>query len=60
MRLIEQAHRLAEKTGTSVCKGVALPISSVVDADLRQYKMELKRDFNIPKFLKKSGISSHI
>ena len=22
--------------------------------------MELKRDFNIPKFLKKSGISSHI
>jgi len=47
MRLIEQAHGLANKKGTSMIKNISLPVSSVVTADLKEHKLELCKDFNL-------------
>ena len=47
MRLIESAHRLADKQGTSAIKNIALAVSRVVEADLQQHKLELRDDFNL-------------
>ena len=54
--LVEQAHRLAAKTGTSVLKSIALPVRRVVDSDLQTQKLNLRQDFNIGSFLKESGL----
>jgi len=34
MRLVESAHKLVNKKGTSAIKNIALPVRRVVDADL--------------------------
>ena len=60
MRLVESAHKLAAKTGTSAIKNIALAVSRVVDADLTKHKCELRNDFNLTKFMKEAGLSSHI
>ncbi len=39
MKLVEQAHVLNDKKGTSVLQSVALPVRSVVDADLTSHKL---------------------
>ena len=56
MKLVEQAHLLSDKQGTSALQSVSLPVRSVVDADLTQHKMALRKDFNLSNFLDKSGL----
>lgn len=51
MKLIEQFHRQGQ--GAPI-KTVALPISKVVDYDLKNYKLSLNNDFNLMEFLKES------
>jgi len=51
MRLISQAHALAGKTGNSVMKGVPLAVDAVVDANLREYRLSLRKDFDIGEYL---------
>ena len=51
MRLIASAHRLAGKSGNSVMKGIPLAIDAVVDADLAEYKISLREDFDIGNYL---------
>jgi len=34
MKLVEQAHLLSDKQGTSALQSISLPVRSVVDADL--------------------------
>jgi len=58
MRLISSAHKLAGKKGTSVLKGVPLAVSSVVDANLREHKLQLRSDFNIGKYLESQGLGA--
>ncbi len=58
MKLVEQAHVLNDKKGTSVLQSVALPVRSVVDADLTSHKLELRKDFSIQSFLEKSGLNA--
>ena len=59
MRLIASAHSLAGKSGNSVMKGVPLAISAVVDANLAEYKMNLREDFDIGKYLKEQGLADN-
>lgn len=47
MRLVEAAHK---KAGSDITC-LALPISSIVDADLKNLKLQLKPDFDLKKFL---------
>ena len=56
MSLVEQAHKLAEKKGTSVLKSIALPVRRVVDSDLQTQKLNLRKDFNISSFLKETKL----
>ena len=60
MRLVESAHRLANKQGTGAIKNICLPVRRVVDADLQQYKLSLRDDFNLANFLSESGLAAHI
>ena len=56
MLLVEQAHKLAEKTGTSILKSIALPVRRVVDSDLQTPKLNLRQDFNISSFLRETNL----
>lgn len=47
MRIVEQAHQIAGKSGSDALRGVSLPVSRVVKADLKSQKLELKKDFNL-------------
>ena len=58
MKLIEQAHELHDKKGTSALKSVSLPVRSVVDADLTSHKLQLREDFSISSFIEKSGLTA--
>ena len=60
MRLVESAHSLNKKNGTSRIKNVALPVRRVVDADLQNHKLSLRADFNIDTFLEETGLADHI
>ena len=53
MKLISQAHQLAGKSGNAVLKGVPLALQSVVDANLREHRLQLKKEFNIGEYLKR-------
>ena len=53
MKLVEQFHK--QGNGAPI-KTVALPISRVVDYDLMNYKLSLKKDFNLMEFLKESTV----
>ena len=56
MTLVEQAHKLAEKKGTSILKSVALPVRRVVDSDLQTQQLNLRQDFDIRSFLKETNL----
>ena len=58
MRLVESAHKLANKSSTGAIKSVALPVRSVVEADLANYKLNLRKEFNIDSFLEQSGLKT--
>ena len=58
MRLVESAHRLASKAGSSALKSVSLPVTSVVDADIKNMKLSLREDFKIGKFLDESVLKN--
>jgi len=58
MRLVESAHYLADKAGSSALKSVSLPVTSVVDADIKNMKLSLRKDFKIGKFLDESVFES--
>ena len=58
MRLVESAHNLANKAGSSALKSVALPVSSVVDADIKNMHLSLREDFKIGQFIDESVYSS--
>lgn len=60
MALVESAHRLNQKVGTSQIKSLALPVRRVVDADLQNHKLSLRSDFSLDKFLEESGLANHI
>jgi hypothetical protein len=60
MALVESAHRLNQKVGTSKIKSLALPVRRVVDADLQNHKLSLRSDFSLDKFLEESGLANHI
>ena len=61
MRLVESAHRLADKTGASALRSVGLPVTSVVDADIKNMRLSLREDFKIGQFLDESvlGTGTH-
>ena len=59
MSLVEQAHKLAQKKGTSILKSIALPVRRVVDSDLQTPKLNLRQDFNISSFLKETKIQQN-
>jgi len=56
MRLVEQAHALAGKKGTSVLKSVGLPVQRVVNVDLAEFKLQLRSDFSLGDFLDTCGL----
>ena len=60
MLLVESAHKLADKMGMSQIKNICLPVRRVVDADLKEHKLELREDFDLSVFLKESGLNKHI
>lgn len=49
LKLIQRAHQKREK-GSQILP-VTIPMSAVVDFDLGSYKLELKNDFNIERFI---------
>lgn len=52
MRLVEKAHRENGPAGTAAIKSISLPVSSVVSANLKEHRLELRSDFKLNDFLR--------
>lgn len=57
MQTLEQAHALSRVPGIAGMRAIALPVSSVVKADLVNYKVDFVEGFSLDSFLEKSGLA---
>ena len=51
MALIERAHSMSPDKSSADISVVGLPINSIVDYDLANYKLSLRSDFDLNEFM---------